>query len=206
LLSINKDLFCPKNKVAIRKELGLPLNKKIIFFGAVSVTEKRKGFKELMEALKILYYNIEQPSMIHVIIAGKNNDNFKDILPFSYTLLGYLDHNNLPKVYQAADVFLSPSIEDSGPMMVNQSIMCGTPVVSFEIGVALDLVRVGQTGYLAKISDSNDFASGIKQILELDDKAIKQMSEKCRETGLNLCNSSKNISELMKIFNNKQLY
>jgi glycosyltransferase involved in cell wall biosynthesis len=203
ILPVNENQYFPSDKTNSRQELGLPIGKKIIFFGAVSIDEKRKGINELTNALNILFQNVEDPSMIHLVIAGNNGVNFVDKLSFSYTLLGYLDHNSLPKVFQAADVFVSPSIEDSGPMMVNQSIMCGTPVVAFEIGVALDLVCNNETGYIAKLKDCKDLAHGIKYILELEDLEYKKMSLKCRETGLSLCRLKKKAENLMKIFNNQ---
>lgn len=200
LLSINENQYYPSNKTKARQELGLPFEKKIIFFGAVYVADKRKGFLELVEALKILSQKIEDSSMIHLAIAGNKSADFKNILPFSYTLLGYLDHNNLPKAFQASDVFVAPSIEDSGPMMVNQSIMCGTPVVAFEMGVALDLVRNGETGYRAKLKDSNDLANGIKYILELGDTSYNQMNHNCRELGLKLCRPKEQSKKIMGLF------
>ena len=59
-----------------------------------------------------------------------------------------------------SDVFLSPSIQDAGPMMLNQALMCGTPAVAFNIGVAYDIIN-DKTGYLAKYRDSEDFCKGI---------------------------------------------
>ena len=56
------------------------------------------------------------------------------------------------------------SIEDSGPMMINESIMCGTPVVCFDMGVARDLVHTGRTGYRAALRDSSDLAFGIREV------------------------------------------
>jgi glycosyltransferase involved in cell wall biosynthesis len=203
LLSINENQYYPSDKIKARKELGLPEDKKIIFFGAVSIDEKRKGIIELIKALNILYEKVEYPSIIHLAIAGNNGTKIKDMLPFSYTLLGNLDHSNLPKVYQAADVFVSPSIEDSGPMMINQSIMSGTPVVAFEMGVALDLVQNGETGYRAKLKDSNDMANGINYVLRLEGQEYKKISLKCRETGLSMCHSKKKMKELMEIFSNQ---
>lgn len=200
LLSINESQYSPSDKIKARKELNLPNDKKIIFFGANSIDSKRKGFSYLMDALAILSRRGDDFSKIHLAIAGQNSADFNNLVPFSYTLLGYLDHNNLPKAFQAADVYVSPSIEDSGPMMVNQSIMSGTPVVAFEMGIAIDLVHTGQTGYLAKLKDSNDFANGIKYILELEEQEYKKMSSKCREKGLNLCHSNKLVSDFIEIY------
>ncbi|MBA7672828.1 D-inositol-3-phosphate glycosyltransferase [subsurface metagenome] len=186
LLSINENIFHPADKASIRKKLSLPLNKKIIFTGAVSFAGKRKGFDQLVKALKILKKDLYTKKNIHLAIAGNSNIEFEKLLPFPYTMLGYLSHTDLPKAFQAADVFVSPSIEDAGPMMVNQSIMCGTPVVAFEIGVALDLVHNGKTGYRAKLNDYEDLANGINYILNLDDKQYNTMSKKCRDLAINI--------------------
>lgn len=199
LLSIDEKQYCPANKTKARQELGLPNDKKIIFFRAGSASEKRKGFKKLIETLNILSEKMEDSSIIHLAIAGKTRVNLKGMLPFSCTLLGYLDHNTLPKAFQAADVFVSPSIEDSGPMMVNQSIMCGTPVVAFEMGVVLDLVITGQTGYRAKLKDNADLAKGLKYILKLNEQEYKKMSENCRALGLELCHLQKQAEKYIKI-------
>jgi glycosyltransferase involved in cell wall biosynthesis len=203
LLPIDDTIYRSEDKSIVRKQMGLPLDKKIIFFGAASISSKRKGFDKLLEALKILKSDLSanESKDIHLAIAAR--EDFNDSLPFSYTLLGYLSHTNLPKAFQSADVFVSPSIEDSGPMMVNQSIMCGTPVVSFEVGVALDLVNTGETGYRAKLNDIQDLATGIRFILSLNDLEYGNMSSKCRETGISLCHPKKIGKELLNIFNNQ---
>ncbi|MBG6109886.1 glycosyltransferase involved in cell wall biosynthesis [Flavobacterium sp. CG_9.10] len=182
-LPINNDLFKPGNKSEARNQLGLPQDKQLIFFGAVSVKEIRKGYKELIESLIILKNQIseEQIKDIHLIIAGRNNEKMIKDLPFSHTFLGFLNYSNLALAFQAANVFVCPSIEDSGPMMINQSIMCGTPVASFEMGVAIDLVHNGVTGHRAKLRDCNDLASGLKNILEMKTAEKERMSLNCIE-------------------------
>jgi len=203
LLPINETIFQPAEKASIRKQLGLPLNKKIIFSGAISVAVKRKGFNQLLKALEILKkgWKIKEQENIHLAIASNSKTGFEQSLPFPYTMLGFLSHSELPKAYQAADVFVSPSIDDSGPIMVNQSIMCGTPVVAFEIGVALDLVHNGETGYRAKLKDCEDLAEGIRFVLSLEDEQYWEMSNKCRKVGLELMSSIEFQKELMRIIN-----
>jgi glycosyltransferase involved in cell wall biosynthesis len=200
LLSINENQYFPANKTKARHELGLPFDKKIIFFGAFYVDDKRKGFFYLIEALNYLVQKLKDTSMIHLAIAGNNNPDLKDSLPFTHTFLGCLNHNTLPTAFQSADVFVSPSIEDSGPMMVNQSIMCGTPVVAFEMGVALDLVHNGETGYRAKLKDSKDLADGIKKMLDLENSMYIKMSHNCREFGLKLCHPKEQAIKFMGLF------
>lgn len=193
LIGIDSKVYKPGNKSEIRKFFNVPTDKKIIFFGAVGVNVKRKGFDKLLEALNILKsYNNQ--NNIHLIIGGNFSKKTSISFPFDYTLLGYLNHSNLIKAFQAADVFVSPSVEDSGPMMINQSIMCGTPVVAFEMGVALDLVISNRTGYLAKLGDVNDLSFGINSVINSTPTQLELMTSTCRNLGLLKCELNKQSS------------
>ena len=173
--------------------MNITTNKKVIFFGAVGLTEKRKGMHYLIESLNKLKEVINNTDSdlgnnILLLVAGGGFDEIADLLPFESHYLGYLDNNyGIATAYQVADVFLCPSIVDSGPMMINQSIMSGTPVVSFEMGVSLDLVISGETGYRARIKDSSDMAKGIFNILKLNSEDYFRLSMRCRELALKLC-------------------
>lgn len=193
LLPIDSSVFKPVDKANLRMDLKVNPDKKVIFFGAVSLTEKRKGMHYLIESLNRLKEVINSNDSdlgnnILLLVAGKGFDTIVDLLPFESHYMGYLDNNyGIASAYQAADVFLCPSIEDSSPTMVNQSIMSGTPVVSFEMGVSFDLVITGETGYRAKIKDSNDMAQGIFNILKLNSDDYNKLSIRCRELALKLC-------------------
>ncbi len=203
LLPINDGLFSPADKEEVRKSIKLPIYKKIILFAAMNIGEKRKGFSELVECLRILKDRSDRiwASDILLVITGIEQDNYKSLFPFDYLAMGSgLSHEEIAKLFQAADLFVCPSIEDSGPMMINQSIMCGTPVVSFEMGVALDLVITGKTGYRAKLGDSSDLANGIKYIMDLDVQSYREISENCRSVGLELCDPRKQVSKYLEIF------
>jgi glycosyltransferase involved in cell wall biosynthesis len=193
LLPIDSSVFKPVDKVKLRMDLKINPDKKIIFFGAVSLTEKRKGMQYLIESLnrlkEILISNdSDLGNNILLLIAGRGFDAIVDLLPFESHYMGYLDNTHgIASAYQAADVFLCPSIQDSSPTMVNQSIMSGTPVVSFEMGVSLDLVITGETGHIAKIKDSNDMAQGLFNILKLNSDDYNKLSIRCRKLALELC-------------------
>jgi glycosyltransferase involved in cell wall biosynthesis len=193
LIPIDPDIFKPVEKAKLRMNLKIGEGKRIIFFGAVGLTEKRKGMHLLFESLGKLKELIRNDGSqleneILLLIAGGGYQEIVDLLPFESHYLGYLDNNyGIASAYQAADIFLCPSIEDSGPMMINQSIMSGTPVVSFEMGVSLDLVINGETGYRAKLKDSSDMATGILKILKLNSDDYSKMSINCRNLALKLC-------------------
>jgi glycosyltransferase involved in cell wall biosynthesis len=200
---VDEVIFQPGDKTEARRHFDLPLDKKIIFFGAQTLSERRKGMIYLIQALSILRINPEYKKLwdsVHLLIAGKNISQIKPYLEFDYSYKGMLSiDNELPRAFQAADVFVCPSIEDSGPMMINQSVMCGTPVVAFEMGVALDLVHAGKTGYRAVLKDSDDFARGIYHILTLSPAKLDQMRKNCRELGLSKVTPSAQVDIIEKI-------
>lgn len=200
LLPVNENLFKPGDKKKARIKLGLPLNKKIIFFGATSLNEIRKGFGLLLQVLKEFREQLtnDEAANIHLLIAGNSGaEIIKDLL-FSYTMLGYIQYSELPNVFQAADFFISPSIEDSGPTMVNQAIMCAIPVVAFNRGVAIDLVKNKNTGYLARFNSVADFVFGIKEMINLSNSEYQVISENCKNIGLNNLCFKKYYEKLLK--------
>jgi len=68
-------------------------------------------------------------------------------------------------MYNLADVYVTPAIEDNLPNTVMESLACGTPVVAFNTGGLPDMVDHQQNGYLAEFKSAADFAAGINHIL-----------------------------------------
>ena len=203
MLAKPTNIFKPSDKQLTRKKLRVPFNKRVVFFGATTFDQKRKGLSYLLDALqklKHLLHTSDQPDKVMLLIAGRHNKDLFDKLSFDYTYTGMLSYQDLALAYQASDVFVCPSIEDSGPLMINESIMCGTPVVSFDMGVAPDLVHTGKTGYRAKLRDSEDLARGIWSILSLTNAQYSEICENCRELGLRLCTPSVQLQGFEQLF------
>ena len=180
---INENVFKPQNKNEL-KALHALSGKTVLFIGSVHVTEERKGFKYLVDALHILYQNEPQLSEdVVLVIAGLSNVDLQSFFDFKVVQTGSLPYDTLAEYYAMVDVYLSGSIQDAGPMMINQALMCGTPVVAFDIGTACDLINKS-TGYLAKYLDVNDFSTGILQLITLSDEEKIIMSEQCRQAAL----------------------
>jgi glycosyltransferase involved in cell wall biosynthesis len=186
MLGVDSELFKPVAKDLARARLKLPSNKKIMFFGAQSMKLERKGMAPLVAALKLLAREYDLDKLL--IVTAGNVSSMKSFLKhnFKHIHLGFLTDDTLATAYQAADLFVCPSIEDSGPMMINEAIMCGTPVVSFKMGVAVDLVHTGKTGYRAELNSSEDLAKGMRYLLALNPQEAKKMAKQCRDLSLKL--------------------
>jgi len=176
---IDLNRFKPIDKNIARDILYLPKDKKLILFGALSaLSDKRKGFPLLREALK--NFSSKENKDIEMVIFGSSKPKDEEDMGFK---THYLDHLNdeisLVLVYSAADVMIVPSIQDNLPNTVMESISCGTPVVAFNIGGIHDMIDHQKNGYLAKPFDATDLAYGIKWVLE-DGSRWKKLSENAR--------------------------
>lgn len=175
-LAIDTTVFRPFDQRAARDLLHLPQDKKVVFFGATYLEDSRKGMAYLVEALHQLSSIIDARSSdlkkedVFFIVAGLNSKEILQSIPFPNKYLGYFTEDlTLALAYQAANIFVCPSVIDGGPMMISESMLCGTPVVAFNNGIAPDLIKMMKTGYLAAYRDSTDLARGIYELLSTPD-------------------------------------
>ena len=188
------------DKNVAKKHFGLEKDKFYILMGCQNGNEKRKGFEYLLKSLNIFYKELsrEEIEKIIVLIVSKNQVNSFNEIPFNKKHLDFVDdYSKLSLLYQAVNVFVNSSIEDSGPMMVSESLSCGTPVVGFDMGVVNNMVINGYNGYKAELFNSNDLAIGIKTIFDLTSSEYKSYS-------INSINQIKEFSSFeygMQVFN-----
>jgi glycosyltransferase involved in cell wall biosynthesis len=189
LVGLDAAVFHPGDRAAARARFQLPPDRKIVFFSGQGPEQRRKGMGVLADALRRL--SDREPELVSRMLLATTSD-LSRLDPVFGTLfpcrnLGYLDDAGLAAAYRAADVFVSPSVEDSGPMMINEAVLCGTPVAAFAMGVALDLVHTGETGYRAVLGEAADLAEGIRVLVAQPPEAAARMAERCAETGRRRC-------------------
>lgn len=176
-LGIDTDIYMPRDKESIRRAFNLPLDKKIILFGAMDSYNKRKGFSELSNALKILS---EMEPNIFLLTFGSGDPIIKSDL--QCLNLGYIESDFiLSLVYNAADVFVISSLEEAFGQTALEAMSCGIPVAGFDSGGISDMVENGITGYLADTGNITGLAETIGRILNLPEKEYFKMANNCRE-------------------------
>jgi glycosyltransferase involved in cell wall biosynthesis len=149
-----------------RKQLGLPLDKKLILFGADGgVKDPRKGGDLLREGLARVVST--KPHLYELLIFGQSKPNDADSWPCNVHWLGAVyDDHQLVLAYSAADVMVVPSRQDNLPNTAVEAQACGVPVAAFNIGGLPDIVTHRVTGWLAKAFDATDLAEGVMWLIE----------------------------------------
>lgn len=173
------DVFRPFSKANIRNRLNLPVNAKVILFGADSVTNKRKGFAYLLGALN--RFPLKYGDDCILLTFGTLPQGTK--IPSKYKVINIgqiADETELAQVYSAADLFVIPSLEDNLPNTVVEAMACGLPVVGFDIGGVPDMITHQHTGYLARPKQAEDLIKGINWIFSSCEEGV-DFSQRCRE-------------------------
>jgi glycosyltransferase involved in cell wall biosynthesis len=195
---LDTEALKPHDPQHCRSLLGIPQDKHVIMFAALSLSQPWKGADLLLEALNGLPDSLKNESAI--LLLGSKGEEFASasgMEVISYERI--YDDRIKALLYSAADVFVSPSRAEAFGLVALESIACGTPAVTFAVGGARDYVREGISGYLAKPEDSQDLRHGLLLLLE-DDALRETMGKLGREMVLNEYTMELQVSRYIELF------
>lgn len=176
---IDTHVFCPQDKQAARLRAHLPAGKRVILFVSQRVTLQRKGIAYLTEAISMLAD--QHPEMVHdtvVAILGGHAEEVVEQLRLPAIPLGYVsDERQIVDIYNSADVFVLPSLDDNLPNTIMEAMACGVPSVGFKVGGIPEMIDHQKNGYVAKYKDAADLAAGLHWVLrEADHDALRRQA------------------------------
>ena len=159
---ITDNFFPIPDKELLRKELGLPENKKLIL--SVSSNAPRKNLsmvKSVMEKLDNSY---------RLVRIGSRVGN-------SITFSG-VDDEQINKIYNACDILLFPTLEEGFGYPVVEAFKTGLPVLSSDI----DIIKEVSDGaaMLANPMDIQELTEGVYSILEKKEYYITRGYERAK--------------------------
>ncbi len=180
---LDLNVFQPlPDRSAIRRCLGLPDDRPVILTGAQKAADPRKGAEYLARAAQQLAADSAIKTPV-VVVFGDLNRNTPQ--PEGWLFTGRIrDERLLNMYYNAADVFVHPSLADNLPNTLIEAAAAGTPAVTFNIGGCPEIVRDGKTGFVAKYRDVADLAACIRRVLEMPPAAQSAMRAHCREVAV----------------------
>ncbi|GAF04446.1 glycosyltransferase [Saccharicrinis fermentans] len=164
---IDPSVFCSLDKQQCRQEFDLPQKKKLLLFGAANINDPRKGFKQLIQALEFM--DVRHPHLVkelELVTFGDCKSQAINKLPYKWHKIDFIsDQNKIANLYNCADAFALPSMEDNLPNTAMESLACGVPVVAFNTGGVPEMIKHKETGYLATANNCDDFGMGIYHLL-----------------------------------------
>ncbi len=172
---IDTRLFEPKNRLDLRRRYGFQPDDRIILFVAEKLCDPRKGTHKLEEAIAQI---ANLPSLKILTLGEGHRDRMQGPM---YRHFGQLhDSEKICEVYNLADIFVIPTLQDNFPNTVLEAMACGTPVVGFATGGVADAVEDGVSGLLAPTGDEAGLAKNITLALT-DGRLREAMSRAARE-------------------------
>lgn len=155
----------------LREHYHIQDNKKVILLGAVNIfSDKNKGGQYIRDIMSLL----SEQEYQFVIFGNKPHERMENC-SFTVHYLGYVSGDeNMARVYNLADVFLSLSEQESFGYTVGEALSCGVPVAAYGVGGIAEQVVHGVNGYLAKCGQVAELAEGIAYCCRHEMRAVPQ--------------------------------
>jgi glycosyltransferase involved in cell wall biosynthesis len=212
-LAADKKLYKPlpkKNTKQVLQEYGLKLNENNKYILYVGSERPRKNLSTLIKALFLL----KKKHNIHPVLIKVGAESHKKQHNLIKNLIQKLDlknevisiknvpENDLPALYNAADLFVYPSLYEGFGLPPLEAMACGTPVITSNTSSLPEVV--GDAGIMVNPYDVDELANRMYEVLtnnglreELSKKGLERAKlfswKKCAEETLKVYEEVYNI-------------
>ncbi len=200
--AINTNIFRPlPHKRAIREKLRLPADKTLLLFGSMKISDKRKGIDYLIEACRILARDEQELSgRLAVIVLGSHAEQYTSLFPFPIYNMNYVSNEKeLANIYNAADLYVTPSLQDNLPNTIVEAMACGVPCIGFNVGGIPQMIDHLHNGYVAQYKSAKDLANGISWTLT--EGNYETLSSEARRKAATTYSEATIANQYIKIYN-----
>lgn len=197
---IDLNIFYPRDKVVIKKELGISSSEKVLIFGAEKVLKGNyKGGENLINILKELDSRLSQN--VHLIIIGHSNlKKLHEFINFEIHETGYVyGEEEIAKYLTAADVFIYPTKADNLPNALIEASACGTPSITYDVGGCKEIIENNSNGFLIPAFNEKLFVNRLLELLA-SDSSYHEFAIKCRQTAENKFDSLLMVERYYQLF------
>ena len=174
---------------------------KYLFSCAYNFEDERKGARYFMKVLDYLDKKLKDEKLIvlctNIPKHFENRFNNINFEKFYYSD----DPKEYMEIYKKSDVFVFTSVADSAPQMPVEALICGTPVVSFDVANLKEIITEKNDGFIIPNSNTNYMAEKILYLLS--SKSFNDYNQRKRRSLKAIKNhsSKKFIRDLDNFFN-----
>jgi glycosyltransferase involved in cell wall biosynthesis len=165
----------PAAIAAVRDRYGLP--ERFIFTLSKIGGGERKNIRGLLDAFARLHGRIPHK----LVVGGKDCERFRsdygipdDGWGRDVVFPGYLDQQDLPAVYSAADIYVYPSNQEAFPIPLTEAMACGTPIITSRANGLEEIA--GDAALLVDPRDPGEIAAAIERVLG-DPNLARQLAD-----------------------------
>jgi L-malate glycosyltransferase len=134
--------------------------------------EAHYNISDILRAFQIIQKSLPESNLI---VAGFGTEEAKlkqfakDLNLANVEFIGKIANDEMPEIYNQADIYLNASIVDNMPLSFIEAFACGLPIVSYATGGIPYIVETGKTGVLVKQNDYKALANEAIKLLENQD-------------------------------------
>ncbi|QIB91935.1 glycosyltransferase family 4 protein [Methanosarcina mazei] len=177
-----KNLLKHKNKIFICSEhfvdpdkfkTTVQFNERGTLIGYIGRLDVVKGILNLIEAMPDV---VTKTDNIHFLVGGDGplRGEIKEYfhrydLNDSAEYIGWISHDNLPKYLNNLKLIVIPSYSETGPQIMFEAMSCGTPVLVTPVGLAPDVIKDSETGFIMENNSPECIARNIIRALKHPD-------------------------------------
>ena len=166
-LFFEKDLAKNKQRaIAFRHRFNIPMDAKVLLYVGRIAFEKR--LEVLLKAYKNINLKYENTYLAIVGDCPQLNmykEKAKKLGLRRCIFTGYVHHRQLPGVYRAGDIFISPSNTETQGLTFIEAMSQGIPVIGVNSRGVSDYVKHNINGFLANNLDYTEFERIIEHAL-----------------------------------------
>ncbi len=187
---IDLDRFKPTDPTDVLEKYQL-LGKKVLL-GVASVWDRRKGLDYFFELNKRL------DDSYRMVLIGLSEEKIKTL---PENIIGIERTENIDELvsfYNAADVFLNPTLVDNFPTTNLEALACGTPVITFDTGGSPEAVDE-QTGIVVDKGNTAQLFEAVEKVLSRDSESYRH---NCRNRAVTLYDKDARFSDYIDVYEN----
>jgi glycosyltransferase involved in cell wall biosynthesis len=164
---VDTEKFKPTlDTTSAKRQFGLGDEPCVLFVGSLI---PRKGLPFLIEAAKKM---VKERADTKFLIVGDGplkqqlDSALKEAnLGGNFLFLNNVKEEALPTLYNCADVFVLPSIQEGQGIVLLEAQACGVPVAAFDIGGVNEAVRNKETGLLVERGSIDGLAEALLKLI-----------------------------------------
>lgn len=193
---------CNGSKDEVRRRLGLPTDKFLIF--TIRRLVPRMGLENLIQSLSQVLSKYRDAMLV---IGGRGclERHLKGIatglgLEERVRFAGFIADDQLPLFYQAADLFVLPTVALEGfGLPILEAMACGIPALVTPVGASPEIVRHFDPRMVTSGTSPQDIARAIiKSVPLLRDQLL--LSKQCREFVVRQYSWDKVVGRLERLY------